>query len=209
MSGDTTLRRPRTMEWQNTHYQTNVKLLSLANESVETRRKALSDMSAEELTNKLPAFQNWSPTIDGKFIPAEVTLGMLSDIKSPIGKPKWCEAIMVGDVEHDVSRHLEISQTQGLKKWQGTCLKGRIMDVPNIMDRLEKALKASLSHVEAERILEKYGLSGNLTAEQQYSGLLNLSTDLRFHFPVLKVAEGWQPSQCLRYHFHQVRLNCA
>jgi hypothetical protein len=82
------------------------------------------------------------------------------------------------------------------------------MDVPNIMDRLGKALEASLSSTEVERILEKYGLSGNLTAEQQYIGLLNLSTDLRFHFPVLKVAEGWQPSKCFRYHFHQVRLAC-
>jgi hypothetical protein len=91
---------------------------------------------------------------------------------------------------------------------KGTCLKARIMDVPNIMDRLDKALKASLSPTEAERILEKYGLSGSLTAEQQYIGLLNLSTDLRFHFPVLKVVEGWQPSKCLRYHFHQVRLTC-
>jgi hypothetical protein len=103
MSGDTTLRRPRTKEWQNTHYQTNIKLLGLENESVETRRKILYSMSAEELFSKLPAFQTWSPTIDGKFIPAEVTLGMLSDIKSPVGKPSWCEAIMVGDVEHDVS----------------------------------------------------------------------------------------------------------
>jgi hypothetical protein len=82
------------------------------------------------------------------------------------------------------------------------------MDVPNIMDRLEMALKASLSPTEAERILEKYKLSGKLTAEQQYIGLLSLSTDLRFHFPVLKVAEGWQQSKCLRYHFHQVSLTC-
>lgn len=106
MSGDTTLRRPRTMEWQNTHYQTNLKLLGLENDSIESRRKALHNMSAEEMFSKLPAFQHWSPTVDGKFIPAEVTLGMLSDTKSPVGKPMWCGAIMVGDVEHDVSRHL-------------------------------------------------------------------------------------------------------
>ncbi len=112
MSGDTTLRRPRTLEWQNTHYQNNVKLLGLENESVENRRKTLYHMSAEKLFSKLPAFQNWSPTVDGKFIPAEVTLGMLSDIKNPVGQPKWCEAIMVGDVEHDVSSHLKICPAQ-------------------------------------------------------------------------------------------------
>jgi len=78
------------------------------------------------------------------------------------------------------------------------------MDAPNIMTRLENALAASLESAEAERLLEKYGLAGTTTPEQQYTGLLNLSTDLRFHFPTLKVAEGWEPSKCLRYHFHQV-----
>jgi hypothetical protein len=90
---------------------------------------------------------------------------------------------------------------------QGTCLKARIMDAPNVMSRLENALTASLDPPEAEILLKKYGLVGKLTPAQQYAGLLNLSTDLRFHFPVLKVVEGWEPSKCLRYHFHQVRSN--
>jgi hypothetical protein len=82
------------------------------------------------------------------------------------------------------------------------------MDAPNIMDRLDKAINSSLNPAEREILLEKYGLAGKLTPEQQYTGLLNLSTDLRFYYPVLKVAEGWKPSTCLRYHFHQVRLAC-
>jgi hypothetical protein len=108
MSGDTTLRRPRTMEWQNTHYQTNVKLLGLENATAEARNAELYNMSASEITGRLPAFQHWSPTVDGLFIPEEVTLGVLSDARNPAGKPAWCEAIMVGDVEHDVSRTLQI-----------------------------------------------------------------------------------------------------
>ena len=81
------------------------------------------------------------------------------------------------------------------------------MDAPNIMTRLENALAASLEPAEAEKLLNKYGLVGTITSKQQYTGLLNLSTDLRFHFPTLKVAEGWAPSKCLRYHFHQVSLD--
>jgi hypothetical protein len=97
--------------------------------------------------------------------------------------------------------------TPGIDATQGTCLKARIMDAPNVMSRLENALTASLDPPEAEILLKKYGLVGKLTPAQQYAGLLNLSTDLRFHFPVLKVVEGWEPSKCLRYHFHQVRSN--
>ena len=96
------------MEWQNTHYQTNIKLLRLENATPEARKTELYKMSASEITGKLPAFQHWSPTVDGLFIPEEVTLGMLSNIKSAAGKPAWCEAIMVGDVEHDVSCTLKV-----------------------------------------------------------------------------------------------------
>jgi hypothetical protein len=80
------------------------------------------------------------------------------------------------------------------------------MDAPNIMDRFQKALEASLNSEESNRVLEVYGLAGSLTPKQQYTGLLNLSTDLRFYFPVLKVAEGWKPSKRVRYHFHQVSI---
>jgi len=85
------------------------------------------------------------------------------------------------------------------------------MDDPNVMNRLKKALEAVLDASETQRLLEKYQLAGKLTAEQRYTGLLNLSTDLRFHFMVLKVTEGWAdkgPRKCLRYHFHQVRIIC-
>ena len=97
----------------------------------------------------------------------------------------------------------------GIDVMQGTCLKARIMDAPNVMRRLENALTAALNPLGAEILLKKYGLVGKLTPEQQYAGLLNLSTDLRFHLPVLKVVEGWEPSKCLRYHFHQVRSNSS
>jgi hypothetical protein len=83
------------------------------------------------------------------------------------------------------------------------------MDNPNIMTRLGDSLKGTMTSAETERLLEAYSLSGNLTPEQQYEGLLNLSSDLRFYFPILHVQKGWEGKErgsCLRYHFHQVSL---
>ena len=84
------------------------------------------------------------------------------------------------------------------------------MDAPDIMTRLQNALEASLGPVEIVKVLQKYNLNLILASEQQYDGLLDLATDLRFHLMVLKVAEGWKNSSeqarnCVRYHFHQVR----
>lgn len=83
------------------------------------------------------------------------------------------------------------------------------MDAPDIMTRLQNALESSLDPVEVVKVLQKYNLNLILAPEQQYNGLLDLVTDLRFHFMVLKVAEGWKKSpekarNCVRYHFHQV-----
>jgi hypothetical protein len=81
------------------------------------------------------------------------------------------------------------------------------MDTPNIMERLKKALDLTLDAAEKKRILETYSLAGTLNSEQQFRGLLDLATDLRFHFLALKVAEGWgekSKKKSYRYHFHQV-----
>jgi hypothetical protein len=86
------------------------------------------------------------------------------------------------------------------------------MDAPNIMERLNKALDVILDPPEKTRILETYSLTGILTPEQQFRGLLDLATDLRFHFLAVKIAEGWgkkNNKKSHRYHFHQVSSSCS
>ncbi|KAH7390379.1 Alpha/Beta hydrolase protein [Cadophora sp. MPI-SDFR-AT-0126] len=186
MSGESTLRKARRMRWQNKLYATNTRFLGLEDLTSEERRRAMYEMSAEELVQKLPMFQNWSPCLDGKYIAEEVDLGMLSYRTGSAGRPKWCEKILIGDVAQD-----------------GTVLKARIMDNPDIMSRLHDSLAATCSAQERKSLLDSYGLSGNLRSEQQYAGLQQLCSDLRFYFPVLNTVEGWEREKCFRYHFHQ------
>ncbi|PVH75637.1 alpha/beta-hydrolase [Cadophora sp. DSE1049] len=186
MSGESTLRKARRMKWQNTHYATNTKFLGLENLTSEERGRAMYELSADELVQKLPMFQNWSPCLDGRYIAEEVDLGMLSKTRGIAGRPNWCGKILIGDVAQD-----------------GTVLKARIMDNPDIMARLHHSLAASCDAEESKQLLDSYGLSGTLTPERQYAGLQQLCSDLRFYFPVLKTVEGWEREKCFRYHFHQ------
>ncbi len=103
MSGESTLRKARKMKWQNSHYMTNATFLGLENATSKKRRKAFRDMSAEHIVQKLPMFENWSPTLDGSYILDEVDLGMVSDVTSSIAKPTWCERLIIGDTAQDVS----------------------------------------------------------------------------------------------------------
>jgi len=102
MSGNTTLRSIRKRSWHNSFYERNIKMLGLDNISPKERKLALYSMSIEELTNRLPMFQHWSPAIDGKFLVKEVNLGILGNVNDPTGKPYWCKEIVVGDTLHDV-----------------------------------------------------------------------------------------------------------
>ncbi|KAF8860196.1 alpha/beta-hydrolase [Acephala macrosclerotiorum] len=188
MSGDTTLRRARKMEWQNSQYEANIKFFSLENVSSEERRKAFYEMKVEDVIKKLPLSQYWVPTVDGSYITEEVLKGMLT---APwgIGKPDWCKRVMVGDTAHD-----------------GNILKNRIMDNPDIMIRLRDSLKDTLTSAESKRLLDAYSLSRTLSPEQQYKGLLGFASDLRFYFPLLqaeKGSRGVEDRKCFRYHFHQ------
>lgn len=84
-------------------------------------------------------------------------------------------------------------------------MKARIMDNPHIMSLLHSSLAATCTAEQSARLLDAYGLAGELKPEQQYVGMQQLASDLRFYFPVLEICEGWG-DKAWRYHFHQVRI---
>jgi hypothetical protein len=92
---------------------------------------------------------------------------------------------------------------------QGTILKSRFLDDPKAIERFSIATDELLNSAEKEKLVSTYGLKSS-DAETRYSGLLQLTSDLRFYLGVLKVAEGWSAhptGKACRYHFHQVIPN--
>ena len=115
MSGDPTLRRPRSLEWQDGHYESVTTALGLHEFSPTDRAERLTNMSAKEMVRGLPAFMHWSPTIDGEFIKEEITIGQLHDPGDKRGKPTWLKGVVAGDMLHDV-RGCPFSQVLDLQK---------------------------------------------------------------------------------------------
>jgi hypothetical protein len=103
MSGDATLRQPQRMRWHDRMYMENVKLLGLENLTAQERVRTLRTMPAEDLVARLPMSQHWCAVVDGEFLVEDIDLGLLGDCEKPAGKPEWCEAVVIGDTEHDVS----------------------------------------------------------------------------------------------------------
>lgn len=102
MSGEATLREPRSRAWHEMMYHDQLKFLELQETRVEERTKRMRDIGAEELVGKLPLAQHFCACIDGDFLKEEVTLTALGDGERRLHKPEWCREFIVGDTAHDV-----------------------------------------------------------------------------------------------------------
>ncbi|KAH8676544.1 Alpha/Beta hydrolase protein [Tricladium varicosporioides] len=181
MSGDPTLRRPRSFAWQDQHLSSLIGKTHLSYPNISELR----GVSSEVLVNSLPSFSHWSPTIDGQYMKDEITIGTLKDRKDERGKPIWCKEVLVGDALHD-----------------GTCLHGRLLSLPHqeLLARVHYSL-SSLTTEERLRVLGAYNLENKPHPKQIYNSVLEMATDLRFYFGTLALAEGFG-NRARRYHIH-------
>ncbi|EPE26321.1 alpha/beta-Hydrolase [Glarea lozoyensis ATCC 20868] len=204
MSGDPTLRRPRDMKWQDSHYQSIITALGLQNLTPKERIEEMLTMHPNEIVDKLPAFMHWSPTIDNTLITDEITVGNLLDPNHRRGKPEWCKKVIVGSAAHD-----------------GTCLHTRLLALPlaDLLARIHTSLAQTFApnpntislnattHDPILRILEAYSLPlpnhvGELNAQEIYKNALDLISDLRFNLPSRAMRRGFA-ERGGRYEFHQ------
>jgi carboxylesterase type B len=102
MSGEATLRKPRTRTWHEEMYHDQLKFLGLDKVDVEARKSRLKEMGADELVNKLPLAQHFCACIDGQFLKEDITLEILGDSKRKEHKAEWCKELVIGDTAHDV-----------------------------------------------------------------------------------------------------------
>lgn len=94
MSGDVSLRRPRTLAWQEALLRENLTHLGLASLDPLEAVAKLRDIPAADLVRSIPLIQHWSPTLDDKFLPR-----LRGDFYI---ENSWCRHILMGDMAHDV-----------------------------------------------------------------------------------------------------------
>jgi carboxylesterase type B len=106
MSGTCLLIQPLPYDLHEQNYQQAIAALGLADASPEERIKALLETPGEDLVAKIPPGVLAVPAIDGDMVSSAVTYAQVADKGSnfPRGK-QWCEDLMIGDAEMDVSCH--------------------------------------------------------------------------------------------------------
>lgn len=105
MSGTYFLSQPLPYEVHEQNYEKAISALGLSNSSSpEERIKALLEMPAADAVAQLPPSILSSPAIDGDIVPSTPSRSETASTTSdaPRGK-NWCEDLMVGDAQIDVS----------------------------------------------------------------------------------------------------------
>jgi carboxylesterase type B len=189
MSGEATLRKWRNTWWQEKMLEDQSGHLKLDRGDAESRRRALLDMDAEELAQRVPLAQHFTATVDNEFFTNRVSVESLMDGRSAVHKPSWCKEFVIGDTAHD-----------------GIILKARVLDRPDALERLKQACAKHLTASETQKLLVAYNLESSLPKKQESERLLELVSELRFYLPALAAYRGWKAASPLkrasRYHFH-------
>lgn len=105
MSGDVTLRKPRTRCWHEGMYREQVGMLGLEGVSVQERVRRLRTWDAGDLVARLPLAQHFCGVIDGVWLRRDVRIDDLGSAgeKGGVHRPAWCREFVVGDTGDDVS----------------------------------------------------------------------------------------------------------
>lgn len=93
--------KPLSVNTAEATYNTIIHALELENASVEDRIQRLLTITPEELVEKTPMTARLAPFLDDDILPEAITF---EKIASGLDVPgvKWCEALMIGDCQHDV-----------------------------------------------------------------------------------------------------------
>ncbi|KAF5002060.1 hypothetical protein FDECE_10739 [Fusarium decemcellulare] len=180
MSGEVSLRRPRSMEWHESMLLDNLAKLNVKTENINEAAKSLRAIPASEICESLPLTQHWSPVQDDVFFTG------LSSADLHI-KTAWCNSMLIGSMAHD-----------------GTVLRSRYLDKKGAKETTIAALEEFLTSSEILDIKRVYDLDGDET--QQWSGMLRLITDLRFYLPVVAAGQHLRPAgspEVYQYQMHQ------
>jgi carboxylesterase type B len=189
MSGEATLRKPRKKWWHEQMYNDQAKMLNIEATDKARLKTILRDTDAEALAQQLPLASHYCGYIDRKWLKQDITPNLLANGQRIEHKPTWCKEFVIGDTAHD-----------------GTVLKARILDHPQVLQRLKVSCARHLTKSEAQRLLAAYKLDGNLSPDQERNTLRCLASELRFYDPMRRAYRGWKtsepPRSAFRYHFH-------
>jgi hypothetical protein len=187
MSGTPIMLKPLPLHVAETSYTAIMKELGLENASAEERIRRLKTIEPEELVEKTPMSVPLLPFMDGEIVPEAAMFAKLvsMDHKNMPGM-KWCEALMVGDCQHDGSVFLFMGLAQRKV---------------GIASALETSLHVNLPAPVAKAVLQAYGINSAMDDDKALKLVIDLATDIAYVAPAVAYARS--SSRAYYYQFNE------
>jgi hypothetical protein len=107
MSGTTLMLQPLPPQVPEFVYANAIETLGAQDLSSRDRIKKLLDLPAKDLATLIPPNLPLLPVVDGEIIPGTANFDQMLSKEDPSGVPipgrQWCEELLVGDCQFDVS----------------------------------------------------------------------------------------------------------
>jgi hypothetical protein len=187
MSGTPIMLKSLPLYVAETSYTAIMKELGLENASAEERIRRLKTIEPGELVEKTPMSVPLLPFMDGEIVPEAAMFAKLvsMDHKNMPGM-KWCEALMVGDCQHDGSVFLFMGLAQ---------------QKVGIASALETSLHVNLPAPVAKAVLQAYGINSAMDDDKALKLVIDLATDIAYVAPAVAYARS--SSRAYYYQFNE------
>jgi carboxylesterase type B len=198
MSGSTLLKGPAPMAAADVNYQKASRVLGLDSLTPQERVQKLVYMDGQQLRATLlehglaPLVA--LPLVDGEICPVGIDFKTVMDDSLSLPGRHWCESVLLGDCEFDVSNLPSIH-------FCGTeltflFLQGSILGLPlgprksGIAKAFVTSSMDSLPQQAASKLLTGYGIDSSTEDDQAFERVLQFGGDVSFYAPTLAFAQG-------------------
>lgn len=184
-------------------YASAIQALGLDKLEAAERIQQLYSMPLEQLL-QIPPMVPSCPVFDGDFCKEMPSFDALRGGISHLLHRGWCEELIIGDCEMDVSTSIVSTSTHKSKMLQSSIFMLALGHrVAGIGSAFSKSLDNSLSDVPGakEKIFERYGIQEQDDAKATRQ-ILNFAQDAIFYAPAVALAKAWSGAAHL-YHFNE------
>lgn len=210
MGGTNLLLKPADPSVNEFTYTRVVEALGLGKLSPANRVDALRTIPAETFMAAFPPGLPFLPSMGGDLnLPVDsyesIYAGQTKNKAHP-GKA-WCEQIMVGDSQMDVSLCQRVSARKSRlilpAYYQGSIL--ALMMGPqdgDFVPRFKRVIEEALGSERAALVFNAYNITESISDSDNYMRILNFGNDIKFLAPVIVYAHGWDANAFV-YFFNE------
>lgn len=142
----------------------------------------------------------------------ELISGPIEDLRSCLPGMHWCESLLIGDFQFDVSKAKHFALVSDHRPTMLKLTHSQASIFSSVIESRKSAIAQSFStsmlkslpsyKPEVKSMLQSYGITEEVSDEEAFTAVLRFATDICFHAPTMAFAQAW-PGDTNLYFFNE------